>query len=677
MGKNMQERKRFFKKQGNDPQSDGFVSIEKKISSRFARTILICCIVLGTITSVLSYISSVNAVSKTINNTSDVAAEYVSAALDQYVTVAYETGSIARLSDSERSLEDKAEIFNQKIKEYEFTGGFLLDSNGIDIFTGTDLSDRDYFTEAMKGNTYVSTPAYSEVTKTVSYAVSAPLWANGLPGTTPVGAVVYIPNGEFLNNIMRSIKVGEGGTAFMLDDNGITIADIDSTLVGVEDSVALGDTNPKLKKYSAICKKMVAGENGTATYSYGGKTKVVAYSPVPDMNGWSIGVAAVRNEFLGTFYLSLLVTIIFVVVFTAYGVRNGIKLGKNVIKPIDAVVERLKLLAEGDLHSDTPVPDENDETAILMNSLAETVCDLKEVISDIDKHLAELSEGNFLIQIDNEFKGDFAQITLSFKGIVQSLSSAMRDIDSNAESVQKGATDLAGASQTLAEGATDQASAIEELTATITDISEKIYVNAQNAEKARNIVSDMNGQIIESNEHMKKSTDAMDKIKEASSKIAEIIGSIEEIAEQTTLLALNASIEAARAGENGKGFAVVATQVGALADQSSEAAKNTKDLIQNAITAVEEGMQLANSTAESLLAVVDNAKVVNDAMTEIAEASDNQALAAAQITEGINQIAGVVESNSATSQESAAASEELSSQADMLKDLVSRFQYEA
>ena len=253
----------------------------------------------------------------------------------------------------------------------------------------------------------------------------------------------------------------------------------------------------------------------------------------------------------------------------------------------------------------------------------------------------------------------------------------MRDIDGNAQSVQIGAMDLAGASQVLAEGATDQASAIEELTATITDISEKIYVNAQNAEKARTIVAGMNGQITESNEYMKKNTEAMDRIREASDKIAEIISSIEEIADQTTLLALNASIEAARAGENGRGFAVVDTQVGALADQSSEAAKNTKNMIQNAITAVEEGMQLANATAESLLAVVDNARIVNESMTEIAEASDNQAVAAAQITEGINQIAGVVESNSATSQESAAASEELSSQADMLKELVGRFQYES
>ncbi len=662
-------------KPGSGKQNDGFVSIEKKISRSFAQTVMVCCIVLGIITSILSYNSSINAVSSTINNTSDVAAYYVAAALEQHIAIAYETGSIARLSSPDLSVEDKAAILNQKMNEHDFERVFLVDSNGIDILTGTDFSDRKFFTETMQGNTYVSTPAYSEVTKTVSYAVAAPLWEDGNPGTRPVGAVVFTPNGEYLNDIMRSIKVGKGGTAFMLDANGITIADLDSSLVGVENSVALGDTNPRLRKYSEICKKMVAGEDGTGTYSYGGVTKVVAYSPVPGTEGWSIGVAAVRNEFLGMFYLSLAFTLVFVIAFTAYGVRTGIQLGNKVVQPITTVVKRLELLAEGDLHTDIPEPEVNDETAILMNGLAQTIQGLKRIINDIDSHLADLSEGNFMIEIEGDYKGDFAEISRSFRGIIQSLSTAMRDIDNNAKSVQRGAEDLAGASLQLAEGATDQASAVQELTATIAEISDKISINAQNAEKTRAIVAEMNDRVMESNEHMKNNTAAMDKIRAASDKIAVIIGSIEDVADQTALLALNASIEAARAGEHGKGFGVVATQVGALADQSSEAARNTKDLIQNAILAVEEGIQYANSTADSLITVVENAKTVNDSMKEIAIASDDQAVAASQISEGINQIAEVVESNSATSEESAAASEELSRQADMLKDLVGRFKY--
>lgn len=656
-------------------KEEQFVSIEKKISRRFGRVVMLCCIILGVVTSILSYISSISAVSETINNTSDVAAEYVSAALSKYVAIAYETGSIARLADPERAVEEKVSILNQRIKDHDFDGGYLLDSNGIDMITGEDLSDREYFKEGMKGNTYISTPAYSDVTKAVSYVVSAPLWEGGIPDTTVVGVVVYVPNGEFLNDIMRSIKIGKGGTAFMLDAKGITIADIDSKLVGVEDSVALGDTNPRLKKYSNICKKMIAGEAGTGTYTYNGKTKVVAYSPVPGTNGWSIGIAAVRNEFLGKFFLALAFTVIFVVIFTVYGIGCGNKLGKAVVNPIITSVDRLKLLAAGDFHSAVPVPTENDETAILMNCLSETIYDLNTVVSDISSQLAELADGNFMLDVNETYKGDFSQISDSFRDITTSLSTAMRDIDSNAESVRKGATDLAGASQVLAEGATDQASAIEELTATMTDISEKIHNNAENAEKVRVIVEAMNNQVLASNDQMKCNTEAMAKIRDASDRIAEIISSIEEIASQTNLLALNASIEAARAGEAGKGFAVVATQVGILSEQSSEAAKNTKELIQNAISAVEEGTRLAKSTAESLMLVVDNAKVVSESIDEIAEASDNQAEATAQITEGINQIAGVVESNSATSQESAAASEELSGQADLLKELVGRFKY--
>ncbi len=652
-----------------------FVSIDKKVSKRFGLIVMLCCIILGIVSSVLSYIASISAVSETINNTSDVAADYVTAALGQYVAIAYETGSIARLADPDKTAEEKTAILNQRIQDHSFDGAYLLDSSGIDVLTGADLSDSIFFKEGMQGNTYISTPTYYEATKTVWFVVSAPLWEGGLPGTKPVGVIAYIPNGEFLNDIMRSIQIGKGGTAFMLDANGITIADVNSELVGIEDSIALGDTNPRLKKYSSICKKMIAGEDGTGTYTYNGKTKVVAYSPVPGTDGWSIGIAAVRNEFLGKFFLSLILTIIFVVLFTLFGIQNGIRLGKSVAKPITVSVDRLKLLASGDLHSDVPVPTENDETAILMNCLAETIGDLNTVISDISSHLAELSEGNFTISINETYKGDFSQIVDSFRGIVNSLNTAMRDVDSNAESVQKGATDLAGASQALAEGATDQASAIEELTATMTDISEKIHHNAENAEKVSVVVDGMNKQIIESNEQMKQSMEAMSKIREASDKIAEIISSIEEIASQTNLLALNASIEAARAGDAGKGFAVVATQVGILSEQSSAAAKNTKDLIQNAILAVEEGTRLASSTAESLLLVVDNAKTVSESVSEIAAASNTQAESAAQITEGINQIAGVVESNSATSQESAAASEALSDQANQLKKMLGRFKY--
>ena len=151
-GMRMQEKNSYRQSgsYGRGKDTGEFVSIGKKISRNFGQTIMVCCIILGVIASVLSYISSVNAVSETINNTSDVAAYYVSASLQQYIAVAFEAGSNARLASPDRSLSDKAEIMEQRIKVHDFKGGYLLDSNGIDMFTGEDHSHKDYFREAMK-----------------------------------------------------------------------------------------------------------------------------------------------------------------------------------------------------------------------------------------------------------------------------------------------------------------------------------------------------------------------------------------------------------------------------------------------------------------------------------------------------------------------------------------------
>ena len=178
-----------MKKADQAKDTQEFIGIEKKIAKRFGQVVILSCVILGLITGVLNYVSSINAIDKSIQNMSDIAADYVSASLSEYIAIAYETGSIARLADAEKSVEEKSAILQQRIKDHDFETGFLLDSNGIDVISGVDLSDKDYFKEGMKGNTYVSTPAYSQVTDEVSFAVSAPLWDNGIPGTTPVGEI--------------------------------------------------------------------------------------------------------------------------------------------------------------------------------------------------------------------------------------------------------------------------------------------------------------------------------------------------------------------------------------------------------------------------------------------------------------------------------------------------------
>ena len=229
------------------------------------------------------------------------------------------------------------------------------------------------------------------------------------------------------------------------------------------------------------------------------------------------------------------------------------------------------------------------------------------------------------------------------------------------------------AAQALSQGATEQASSIEELAATITEMSGQIQNNAQSALQASQTVDGVGEKILESNQQMQTMTKAMGEISASSSEIGKIIKTIEDIAFQTNILALNAAVEAARAGEAGKGFAVVADEVRSLASKSSDASKSTAALIENSLKAVENGTRIADETAQSLLSVVEGTKEIASQINQIAAASSEQSKGAAQVQLGIDQIPNVVQTNSATAEESAAASEELSGQAQMLKTLISKF----
>ncbi|MFA9463762.1 MAG: methyl-accepting chemotaxis protein [Velocimicrobium sp.] len=652
-----------------------FLGLERKIALLVALTVAVCNILLGSITAYLSYTSSTSAVEKTISETSKVAAQSVSEALKEYTAIAYETGSIARLADPEKSISDKRKILQQRIDDHNFEDGIIINQSGMDIIYGQDYSNQAYFASCMKGDTYVGTPYYDTVKQKVTMVIAAPIWEGGIPHTTAVGVIVYFPNGEFLNDIMRSITVGKKGTAFMVDASGTTIADVDSTIVGFENGIEEAKTSVKLRTFGALVEKMANGKDGVSNCYYHGGKKVIAYSPVQDSEGWSIGVVATKSEFLSQFYLSLLLIVVLVIVFTIAGVYLGIIAGKRISRPIKLCVERLRLLSKGDLESETPIVLENDETRILTDSLRETIAYLNKMIADIGIQLNEIADGKLIMDANTQYQGDFVKISDSVKAIAVSLNQTMKEIDRNAKKVSAGAEELARASQSLAEGATDQASSVDGLTKTISDISEKITGNAQNAQEAKNIVIVLNEDIKNSSTYMKKMSESMEQIKISSKEISNIMETIEDIASQTNLLSLNAAIEAARAGEAGRGFAVVAEEVRKLAEQSAEAAKTTAILIKNSMDAVEEGTNLATITAGSLDIVVEHSEKIDRAVSQIAVASAEQADAAKGVTEGVNQISIVIETNSATAQESAASSEELSAESEELKELLEHFRF--
>lgn len=345
---------------------------------------------------------------------------------------------------------------------------------------------------------------------------------------------------------------------------------------------------------------------------------------------------------------------------------------ETILEPLHAIEDVAMELTEGNLHS-TLEYHSDDEIGKLAHSMRKSIRMLGTYVDDIDRSMKLFSEGNFDVHPEVEWRGDFVGILNSFMAFQASMAGTIKGIQNVSNEVSGAAEQVASSSNDLADGATNQAAVVEELTATVTGVSEQVEKNSQSAKEISVKVDELGNAISESNGKMHEMVDSMHEISEASKEIDKIITTINEIASQTNLLALNASIEAARAGEAGKGFAVVANQVNVLADQSAQAAKESATLIETSVKAVEKGMVIAGQTAAQLEEVAENSKVITTEVTHIAETLETQTTEIKQINEGIEQINDVVQTNSATSEECAAASQEMSSEAESLREMIRKF----
>lgn len=345
---------------------------------------------------------------------------------------------------------------------------------------------------------------------------------------------------------------------------------------------------------------------------------------------------------------------------------------ETILEPLRAVEDVAKELTEGNLHSTLEYRSE-DEIGRLAHSMRKSIRILGSYVDDIGRAMKLFAEGNFDVQPEVEWKGDFVGILDSFMMFEKSIADTIKGIQNVSNEVSSAAEQVASSSNDLADGATNQAAVVEELAATVAGVSEQVERNSQSAKEISARVDKLGNAILESNGKMHEMVDSMNEISDASKEIDKIIATINEIASQTNLLALNASIEAARAGEAGRGFAVVANQVNVLADQSAQAAKESSALIESSVRAVEKGMVIAGQTATQLEAVADSSKMITEEVTNIAETLETQTSEIQQINEGIEQINDVVQTNSATAEECAASSEEMSSEAENLREMIRKF----
>lgn len=477
-------------------------------------------------------------------------------------------------------------------------------------------------------------------------------------------ADVYL---DAISDIVSGIQLEKTGGVFLVDTRT-------DTIIGHRDEEMTGRL---LSEFSGDMYAYAADQihNGTSGLSLFEDHTYVQVAKVPGSD-WAAVVYVPKAEVLtdlnvlaGIMSTVSVVAVIITVLLVILLVR------KIIGKPVAELIGVASRIADGDLDQ-TLSHSSNDELGELAANFEKTVFRLREYmeyINEISEKLQEISRGNLDITLSHEYVGEFAKIKDSLENITQFLNQTIGQISVASGQVAEGAGYVSDGAQTLSQGSVQQNASVEELASHISEVSDGIQKTAMGAKKASEISQDVGSSIMESNDKMRHMNASIQKISSKSTEIRNIIKTIEDIAFQTNILALNAAVEAARAGTAGKGFAVVADEVRNLAGKSSEAAKNTTVLIEQTLEAVEEGTGAAEDTTKAMMEVVAKSEEVSKLIEGIASYSAKQATAAEEVSRGIDQISEVVQSNQATAEKSAAASEELSGQANMLRQLVSKF----
>jgi len=348
----------------------------------------------------------------------------------------------------------------------------------------------------------------------------------------------------------------------------------------------------------------------------------------------------------------------------------GFFMARGISVPLEKTVHMIQEMEQGHLGTRLNMSgsDEISTMAKTMDSFADSL--ENEIIAALKK----MTEGNLTFKVVPKDSDD--QIRGALKKMGEDLNEILAQIYAAGEEIDSGSAQVSNASQSLSLGATEQASSLEEMSSSMIEMESQTKLNAENANNANQLASEVKRSAEQGNQQMQGMVSAMAEINVASENISKIIKVIDEIAFQINLLALNASVEAARAGKHGKGFAVVAEEVRNLAARSAKAARETAELIKGSVAKTTKGTEIANQTAEALQEIIDGVKRVSELVGEIATASNEQAQGITQVNEGLGQIEQVTQQNTANAEETAAAAEELSTQAQHLRSMLARFTLE-
>lgn len=527
-----------------------------------------------------------------------------------------------------------------------------------------DPTKKNWYQDGLKSDDFILGDTYVDE-NSQSYVVGASGILRARDGSVRgvAAADVYL---DSISNIVSGIRIEDTGGIFLVDTRT-------DTIIGHRDPSVTGKILSQMNEgmYAYAGQQIRQGKTGLSLYD----NTYIQVENVPGSD-WVAVAFVSRGEVLqelreltASMLVVAVLAVLVLILLVVFQVRRVIG------RPVKELSQAATRIAEGELEQ-TIRYHSRDELGVLADDFNRVTLRLRDYvtyITEISEKLHEIATGNLAFTLENEYAGEFKRIKSALDEISHSLNNAMGQLRAASRDVAAGAEQVSAGATTLSQGSTEQAAEVETLAEHINAVSDSVHKIAMGAQKASAISEGVKTGILSSNDKMQNMTLVIQRISDKSTEIHKIVKTIEDIAFQTNILALNAAVEAARAGSAGKGFAVVADEVRALAGKSSAAAQETTILLQQTVDAMDEGVHAAQDTADSMLKVVSQADEMNNLIDGIANYTRQQEADTAEITRGIDQISTVVQTNVATAEQSASASEELSGQAIMLRELVARF----
>ena len=620
---------------------------------------IILVYIIGTEACLYSYSSTISLVEKNSRSSAKTTARDIEALLQNYKNIAKASGSDITLIGNVPN-EVRMKKVEKLAKQYGFTSGNLLNKKGVSIKDGTDFSDRDYVKAALNGKTNISDVTLSKYTNTYGISIAAPLISSG----RIIGVVYYRADVDFMNDIVKHISVGQGSYAYILDENNNVIAHKNEKYI----------MNDKYKEMiPKDIKNCISSQNGSMTCSYGGDKYICGYSKIDKMANWRVVIASPESAYDSDILRFVKKLVISDIIALIAAIIVALIIARVISRPIVRVKNLLSALAQGDLSVQLNDTKNKDELGVLQNSAVSLNRMLSDMLTQSGDVLAKMAAYDLTSEDMREYPGKFNELAASINSIKAILSNMILNIQNSSVNVDGGSKQLAEAASMLSEGTMAQASSLQKLVTDVENVAQNINANSDKTIFVNESLGNLDSEIKDGNQKMQELSNVVRTVEEMSEDIKKIVNTIDGIAFQTNILALNASVEAARAGESGKGFAVVAQEIGTLATKSSDASKKTAELIEKCIKGIESAKEYADITSDSLAKIVSDSNNIANAFDEMSKANEIQAKNANDIRNEIENISQVVQSNTATAQQTAASTEVLSEQAAALKDMTGRF----